>query len=328
MKDYEKMARQSESWLLRPDTVVQSSRVPAAVEYHRVYAGEKRRIARGVAAIVLLFAGLIVLAQACLAAAAVIDSQLLGRTGFTPLQLAAGSFSLALLIPYSMLLQRWLYGVPARSLHSVAGSFRFGVFGRSLIVFGPIVLIVIAVGLFAPEDRVSWSALDLAAVFVIGMTLTPLAAAGEEYGVRGLMFRVVGSWTRGSLSGAVLGITLTTVFFSLFHGTLDPYILSSYFVLFAAMAIITWRTGGLEVAVVLHAVYNVSALVLATTLHLDVGGALGSREEIVGTPANLVPSAGLAIITAVIWWTTRKSGPALTPETSNDHSRVPGYRIR
>ncbi|UYV16696.1 CPBP family intramembrane glutamic endopeptidase [Porphyrobacter sp. ULC335] len=315
------MPEKSESWFLRTDKIAETTRVPAGVEYHRVYAGEKRRILRGVTAIVFLFAGLIILAQACLAAAAAIDSQLLpGRTGFTPLQYAAGAFSLALLIPYSMLLQRWLYGVPARSLHSVTGSFRFGVFGRALLVFGPLVLIVMSAGFFAPDDRIPWSTSDLTAFFIIGMTLTPLAAAGEEYGLRGLMFRVVGSWTRGSLSGAVLGITLTTVLFSLFHGSLDPYILGSYLVLFAAMAIITWRTGGLEVAVVLHGVYNVSALVLATTLHLDLGGDLGSRGEIAGTPANLVPSAALAIITAAIWWTTRRSGPARTPAMSGEHS--------
>lgn len=314
------MHGQSESWFLRTDKAVEANRVPAGVEYHRVYAGDKRRILHGVAAIVLLLAGLIVLAQACLAGAAAIDAHLLGRTGFTPLQLAAGAFSLALLIPYSMLLQVWLYGVPARSLHSVAGSFRFGVFGRSLLVFSPFVLIAMTVGSFAPDERISWSTGDLVAFVVIGMTLVPLAAAGEEYGLRGLMFRVFGSWTRGSLSGAILGITLTTILFSLFHGSLDPYILGSYLVLFGAMAIITWRTGGLEVAIVLHAVYNLSALILATTLHLDVGGDLNSRGEIVGTPANLVPSAALAIITAVIWWSTRKSGPARTPGISSEQA--------
>lgn len=317
-----------ESWLLQPDRPKLLSGVPAGIAYHRVYAGEKRRISRGVAAIVLLFAGLIFLAQTCLAAAAAIDSQLLGRTGFTPLQFAAGSVSIALLIPYSMWLQRWLYGVPARSLHSVTGSFRFGVFGRALLVFGPFVLIVMSAGFLVPDDRIPWSTADLIAFCIIGMTITPLAAAGEEYGVRGLMFRVVGSWTRGSLSGAVLGITLTTVLFALFHGSLDPYILGSYLVLFAAMAIITWRTGGLEVAVVLHGVYNVSALVLATTLHIDLGGDLGSRGEIVGTPANLVPSVGLAIITAVIWWTTRKSGPARTPALSGQQPELAAVRDR
>jgi len=314
----EKTRGKGESWLLEPNDDLCTPRVPADREYHRVYAGEHRKIVRGVVAIVLLFAGLIVFAQLCLAVASTIDTQLLGRTGFTPLTHAAGAFSLALLIPYSMLLQRWFYGLPARSLHSVAGRFRFGLFGRTLLAFGPLVLIVMSVGfLLTPGDPVPWSTADLVAVFIIGMTLTPLAAAGEEYGLRGLMFRVVGSWTGGSLSGAILGITVTTVLFSLLHGTLDPYILGSYLVLFVAMGIITWRTGGLEVAVVLHAVYNVSALVLATTLHLDLGGDLSSRGEIAGTPANLVPSAGLLVITAIVWWTTRRSGPARTPTQSS-----------
>ncbi|MCG7625896.1 CPBP family intramembrane glutamic endopeptidase [Epibacterium sp. Ofav1-8] len=298
--------------------------VPAEVEYHRVYAGEKRQILRGIAAIVLLVAGLIVFAQLCQAAASMIDTGFLGRTGLSPLTQAAGAFSLALLIPYSMLLQRSLYGQPAGSLHSVAGHFRFGVFGRSLLAFGPFLLIVMSVGfLFTPDDTIPWNTADLVAYFVISMTMIPLAAAGEEYGFRGLMFRVLGGWTRGSLPGAILGITVTTVLFSLLHGSLDPYILGSYLVLFGAMAIITWRTGGLEVAVVLHGVYNVSALSLANTLHLDVGGDLSSRSEIAGTPANLVPSAGLAVITAIVWWTTRKSGPALTPESGYADS-VPG----
>lgn len=145
------------------------------------------------------------------------------------------------------------------------------------------------------------------------MLLTPLAAAGEEYGFRGLMFRVVGGWTRGARFGAVIGIIIPTVLFSLFHGSLDPYILTSYLVLFGSLAIITWRTGGLETAVALHAVYNISALVLGATLHVDLGGALSSRGEIAGSIANLVPSAALVLITAVVWWITRKTGPARSP---------------
>lgn len=322
------MPEKSESWLLRPDRSEEVSGLPAGVEYHRAYAGGKRPVIRGMAAIILLFAGLIVLAQACLAAAAAIDSQLLGRTGFTPLQHAAGALSLGLLIPYSMLLQRWLYGVPANTLHSVEGRFRFGVFGRASMVFGPMVLIVMSVGFLAPDERIGWGTADLIAFFIIGMTLTPLAAAGEEYGLRGLMFRVVGSWTRGSHSGAALGIALTSVVFSLFHGSLDPYILGSYLVLFGSLGIITWRTGGLEVAVVLHGAYNLSALVLATTLHLDLGGDLASRGEVVGTPANLLPGAVLAIIAAIIWWSTRRSGPARTPSLSSEQSGLAGYPDR
>lgn len=308
------MTNTTQGWLLRADEPAPAPRVPAGVEYHRVYAGEKRRILRGILAIVLLFAGLIGLAQLFLLGAAVIDAELLGRTGSTPLQQAAGALSLAALIPYSMLLQRVLYGVPAGSLHSVTGRFRYAVFGRSLLAFGPLLLMVVAIGFLVPGESIPWTTADLVAFFVIGMLLTPLAAAGEEYGLRGLMFRVVGGWTRGARSGAILGIVVTTVLFSLFHGTLDPYLLTTYLVLFSSLAIVTWRTGGLEVALVLHGVYNMTTLVLATTLHLDLVGALSNRDEATGSIANLIPSAGLVFITAIIWWMTRKTGPACTPE--------------
>lgn len=309
------MSDTTPNWLLHLEEPAPAPRIPSDVPYHRVYAGEKRRILRGILAIVLLVAGLIVFALLCSLGATAIDEQIFERTGTTPLQHAAGALSLALLIPYSMFLQRVLYGVPARSLHSVAGRFRFGVFARALLAFGPLLLVVVSTGfLLSPSESIPWTTVDLVALFVIGMVLTPLAAAGEEYGFRGLMFRVVGGWTRGARLGALLGIIIPTVLFSLFHGSLDPYIFTSYLVLFGSLAIITWRTGGLEAAVALHAVYNVSALVLGTTLHVDLLGALNSREETSGSIANLAPSAALILITATTWWITRKTGPAHTPQ--------------
>jgi membrane protease YdiL (CAAX protease family) len=287
---------------------------PAGLEYHRVYATEKRRILRGIVAIVLPVVGFVGFAILYQRLSEVVDAALFARSGpSTPLRQAAGALGLAALIPYCMLVQRVLYGVPARSLHSVAGRFRFGVLARALLVFGPPLLVVIAVGSLGTSGSAPWTTADLVWFFVIGMLLTPLGAAGEEYGFRGLMFRVLGSWTRGARSGAVLGIVVTTVLFSLAHGTLDPFLFTSYLVLFSSTAIVTWRTGGLEVAVVLHGAYNVSFLVLATTLHVDVGGELAARSEAVGSWANLVPSAMLVVITAVVWWTTRRTGPARTP---------------
>ncbi|MBW0100844.1 CPBP family intramembrane glutamic endopeptidase [Pseudonocardia sp. KRD291] len=303
-------------WILRGDRPEQSPAVPAGVEYHRVYAGQSRRILRGVLAIVLLVAGFVGFAVLFQHLSEVVDAALFGRSGpSTPLRQAAGALALAALIPYCMLLQRVLYGVPAGSLHSVAGRFRFGVLGRTLLVFGPPVLVVVAVGALGGDGgSAPWTTADLVWFFVIGMVLTPLGAAGEEYGFRGLMFRVLGGWTRGARSGAILGIVVTTVLFSLIHGTLDPFLFTSYLVLFSSMAIVTWRTGGLEVAVVLHGVYNVSALVLGTTLHVDVGAELANRSAAVGSWANLVPSAVLVVITAIIWWATRSHGPTRTPE--------------
>lgn len=299
-------------WLLLPDPEPDHAMParPTGVAYHRAYAGERRRIPRALLAIVLLFAPLIVFGVLFDGLADAVDERWLGGTGTPALSLAAGVLSVALLIPVSMLLQRVLYGVQPSSLHSVTGRFRFALLGRSLLLFGPFVLgSVSVVPLFMPSAPVPWTAVDLIAYFVISMLLIPLAAAAEEYGIRGFMLRVLGSVTRGERSGAALGIIGSTVVFSLFHGSLDPYILGSYLLLFGSLAIITWRTGGLEIAVALHAVYNAAQLALATALHIDVSTQLATRSEAVGSPAQFIPGAVLVLITAVIWWATRASGP-------------------
>jgi hypothetical protein len=63
------MTLQGVSWLVRVDNSAQATGVLQGVEYHRVYAADKRRILRGIAAIAPLFAGLMILAQAYVAGA-------------------------------------------------------------------------------------------------------------------------------------------------------------------------------------------------------------------------------------------------------------------
>ncbi len=306
------MTTTEQPWLLREDMPSPMRGVPAGVEYHRVLAGEKRRIPRGLLTIVLLLVGFVAFSVVFIEAAKVIDREVLGRDeSFTPLRHVAGSLSLALLIPYSMLLQRVLYGISPGSLHSVTGRFRFDVLGRTLLVLGPLVLVAVGISATQGGTTTTWTQADLIVMFLSGLLVSPLAAAGEEYGFRGLMFRVVGGWARSARAGLVAGVVVTTVLFSLMHGTLDPYLLTSYLVLFSSMAIVTWRTGGLEVAVVLHGVYNL-ALLLATTLHLDIGGELDNRATAVGSPVSLVPSGAIILATAVVWLMTRTAGPART----------------
>lgn len=306
------MTTTDQPWLLRGDLPAPTRGVPTGVEYHRVLAGEKRRIPRGLLTIALLLIGFVASSVAFIEAAEVIDRQVLGREeSFTPLRHVAGSLSLVLLIPYSMLLQRVLYGASPRSLHSVTGRFRFAVLGRTLVVLGPLVLVGVGISATQGGTTTTWTQGDLIIMFLSGLLVTPLAAAGEEYGFRGLMFRVVGGWARTARAGLVTGVVVTTVLFSLLHGTSDPYLLTSYLLLFSSMAIATWRTGGLEVAVVLHGVYNL-ALLLATTLHLDIGGELDSRATAVGSPVSLAPALAVVLATAVVWLMTRTTGPART----------------
>jgi uncharacterized protein len=189
------------------------------VEYHRVLAGEKRRIGRGVLAVVLLLAGMVVFPTVIGRAAALIDVQwgnnppsLTGGTDHTPLHNAATMFSLALLIPWSMGIQRWLYGVRGASLHSVVSRFRFDMFGRALLFLGPVLVIVLMLGvLLIPGEETYWSHADLIGVVLGVLLLTPLQTAGEEYGVRGLLFRVAGSWARGPRAGLVVGVLVTSM---------------------------------------------------------------------------------------------------------------------
>ncbi|MCP2263932.1 CPBP family intramembrane glutamic endopeptidase [Promicromonospora thailandica] len=306
-------------WLLGPDEPRSSGTVPGGLEYHRVLVGDRRRIGRGVLAIALVLAGMVVFPTVIGRALAVIDQQMgqvtpiVGGTDYTPLYHAGSMLSLALLAPWSMLVQRWLYGVPGASLHSVTARFRFDLLGKALVVFGPAWLLVTILGIFAPSAEAQWSRLDLIGLFVATLLLTPLQAAGEEYGVRGLIFRVVGSWTRSSRTGLVAGVLVSSVLFTAVHGSTDVYINVWYFVLWSCLAIITWRTGGLEIAVVLHAVLNTGVLLGALVVRVDLGAQLADRSAGVGSAVQLVPTVAVVLVTAVVWWATRKAGPVLTP---------------
>ncbi|MFC4560960.1 CPBP family intramembrane glutamic endopeptidase [Nocardiopsis mangrovi] len=294
-------------------------RIPPGVEYHRVLAGEKRRIGRGVLAIALLVAGLFASQLVLAVGAAFIDAQMgntnptFGGTDYTPLFLSANLVSIALLIPWSILIQRWLYGVRGPSLHSVVSQFRFDLFGRAILYVGPFWLFLSLIGpAVMPLRDVDWSTATLLTVFAAGLLLTPLQAAGEEYGFRGLVFRVAGSWARGPRTALALGAVVSGLMFTGVHLSTDPWFMLWTFTLSVSLAVITWRTGGIEVAVVVHALHNTLAALVATVLHADPTPAL-DRSAGTGSAALLVLCAGVVAVTAVVWWRTRGSGPALTP---------------
>lgn len=313
------------TWLLDPRASRPIAAVPAGVEYHRVLAGDSRRIGRGILALVLLMMGMVVFPTVIGRGLGAIDLHMgntppiLGGTDYTWLAHSASMLSLALLMPWSMLIQRVLYKVPGASLHSVGSRFRFDLLGKTLIVFGPPWVLVNMIGFLAPADQVPWSHADLLGIFVATLLLTPLQTTGEEYGVRGLIFRVIGSWFRSPRAGLIAGVLLSSALFTALHGSTDLYITIWYFVLWTCLAIITWRTGGLEIAVVLHAILNTVAFLGAPLLRIDFGAALSDRSSGAGSITQLIPAAAVLVITATIWWSTRKAGRACTPEHDRDN---------
>ncbi|GAA2229892.1 CPBP family intramembrane metalloprotease [Promicromonospora sukumoe] len=292
--------------------------VPAGVPYHRVLAGEKRRIGRGILAIALLNLGLAAFTALFAQLSALVDG-LLGRdsivtggTELTPAAMAATFGAVALLIPWSMLLQRWLYGVRGASLHSVVSAFRPAALGRAVLVLVPVwVVYVTAFTALQPYQQTSRTPLDLMLMFAIVLLVVPLQSAGEEYGFRGLVFRVAASWGRGPRTALVLGTLTSAVLFATIHLSTDLWLNLYYVALGVSWSLITWRTGGIETAVVLHASSNVFAFLLAIVLQSDLST---DRASGAGSVIYLIPIALNAAVAAVVWYRTRHSGPAVTPE--------------
>ncbi|KOX16365.1 abortive phage infection protein [Nocardiopsis sp. NRRL B-16309] len=284
-----------------------------------VLADEKRRIWRGIAALALLVGGMFLFSIVLTLLAAVIDtllgrdSLLTGGTELTPVAMGLNLIALALLLPWSMLIQRWLYGVRAASLHSVRSLFRPEVFGRAFLLIFPVwAVYMTAFTAFTPVEEVSWRVADLLAMFVVILVVVPLQSAGEEYGLRGLAFRVAASWGRGPRAALVVGVVVSSLLFMVIHFAADPWLNVYYFTFGVTLALITWRTGGLETAVVIHAVNNTIAFLTVVLLRSDPAAWI-DRSVGVGSALMLVPCALLIAVTAVVWWRTRESGPALTP---------------
>jgi membrane protease YdiL (CAAX protease family) len=104
-----------------------------------------------------------------------------------------------------------------------------------------------------------------ALLFVI---LTPIQAAAEEFGFRGLVSQAVGSWVKPP----PVAIIVSTVVFAAAHTQYFGWATLEVAVFGAVAAWVTCRTGGLEAAIALHAVNNTLSFVLLAT------GAEGSTQ--------------------------------------------------
>lgn len=287
--------------------------IAPGVEYHRVLAGEKRRIGRGILAIVLLVGGMFFFNILFPAVAVLVQGVPAdGAVAYTPLFHASGLAAVAMLVPWSMLIQRVLYGVKGASLHSVTSSFRFDIFGRALLFIVPAWTIVTAILYWSPLPETTLSHTDVIWFLLATLLLTPLQGAGEEYGFRGLILRVSGGWARSARSGIVVAIIVSSVVFAVVHLSTDLLLNIHYLFFAVGAAVITWRTGGIEIAVVLHAGFNTLGFLFDAALHVDVIAAY-DRSAGVGSAITLLPTAVVVLTALVVVILTRRAGPARTP---------------
>ena len=174
------------------------------------------------------------------------ESLLQGRVTITPALLLSINLSAAIMIPLSMLLQWGFYGQPVRWIHSVRGHLRWDLLGRVALIIVPIWVVYVALSIFvfpAPPSG-AFTAESVALLAVVLLT-TPLQAAGEEYGARGLITRAAGSWSADVRLSLVISTVVSAVIFTLAHGAADLWLIAYYFLFGVSMSVVVWRTGRL-----------------------------------------------------------------------------------
>lgn len=209
---------------------------------------------------------------------------------------------IALMLPCMLLGFRLAGCHPLGLFSSVAGCLRWSLMRRCLVPAVLLTAVGSAVALWSavmsPEPLELGLQVPVIMV-VLTVLVVPFQAAAEEYVFRGALMQLIGAWLKHPVWAIMLPVPLFVI------GHIYDLPGQIGIVVFAVVAgWITWRTGGLEAAIVLHVVNN---LMVALTGFLGVGD-LNATETgwlVAGV------SGGTAVIYA--WWVdARERLPART----------------
>ncbi|MBA3020776.1 CPBP family intramembrane glutamic endopeptidase [Propionicimonas sp.] len=215
---------------------------------------------------------------------------------------------IALGMPLAMLISWWVYRQRPRWLSSISGGFRWRIFWPFLGIAGVgIALATVAQAqLSGGFGELTWTSTSLALILVIVFT-TPFQCAAEEYAMRGLLFRSVGSWFGNRWVGLVVAIVVNSVAFMFLHGAGDPWLNAFYVVVGVTFSILTWRTGGLEAAVAMHIANNVISEALLP-FQPDSLAHIFDRQAGVAGPEVLIQIGVTALVAGLLLWQSSRLG--------------------
>lgn len=317
---------------------VRMPRVPLPIqeqEYHHFWRTPLLRWWRPVVAVVLgLFAFIVVTIVATTVAMGLdvasgrIDTSVLESMGpedikATPALFLANNVALALLIPISMLLSRWIFRQGPGWLASVAGRMRWGWMGRCFLVLTP--LWAIWLGLEAVLVSRFGEGMDLAVnddtwLLLVGILLTtPFQAAGEEYAFRGVLNRSAASFFGNRWVAVVVGALFSSTLFMFAHGAGDMWLNIFYFCFGLIACAMTVRTGGIEAAIAMHVVNNV--LSELTMPFSDISG-IFDRQAGTADATVLIGVVVPLIGWALVEWMTRKHRPQVSSAPGREHQQM------
>ena len=150
-------------------------------------------------------------------------------------------------------------------------------------------------------------------LLAVVLLTTPLQSAAEEYLFRGYLSQAIAGWVGRPAAGAVVAAVVTATLFSLAHLPSDPVVFLDYLVFALAASAVVWLTGGIEAAIVLHAVNNVLILVLAGLLGADLAaaGQVPAGAALASLALTVVGTGGYVALVA--WWRRRARPETRTP---------------
>lgn len=200
---------------------------------------------------------------------------------------------LALGVPAVVLGSRWGGGLRG-AIHSVVGRIRWRMMLRAAAVVVPVYAVVIGVdALLHPSETFSMPEAGprTVLVFAIILLLVPLQCAAEEYAFRALPQQVLGTWLQSPAWGIVLPVPL----FMLGHGyEVVGQIDIAVFAL--CMGFLVWKSGGVELAIVVHTANNLILFLLAPFDEASLEqGAVDPALLLVSIPLTVGVTAALSL---------------------------------
>ncbi len=300
----------------RPPSGWPITRTPAGVTYPRVLSGEW---ASSVRSIVGILAGLIgyalivpVVAQTILALVWLAR----GRRGsfsayYTaglafdfPAGMLAAQVGLAMLIPVSLIIVRYIHGRSTRYLHSVQPGLRW----RYLVVAALAAVVVLNAVLWVSRigTPLTWAPQsNIGSWLVIIVVTSPLQAAAEEYFFRGYLMQSLGS----IVPNPWFGVVTSALVFAVFHGIQNPALFADRFGFGLLAGALVLLTGGLEAGIAAHIVNNLFAFGYA----LFMGGVASAKGVTTiswaGAGWDLL---GFGLFGLTAWWLARRFHLATT----------------
>lgn len=178
----------------------------------------------------------------------------------SPLGMAGVNLSWASMIPGAIVAAAAFGKGAGGYVSSVVGRWRWGTLGRAAIAIVPIFAIYIGVTL-SLDPSVEWQWNPNWGLVAIILLTTPLQATGEEFAFRGFLTQMLGGWIANPWVASIGIGALTSLIFGAAH--MHPSIAATLQLSLVGFtcSMLTFRTGGLEAASVLHTANNVFIMV-------------------------------------------------------------------